>query len=281
MMQPFYQNRQEPLNVSEGGNLVFPPHLHVGLELIYLFSGEMDVRIGEQQRLLQAGDCAIAFPNVIHGYERREGETRHLLLFCLPAVCGDFAPALLESCPEDPFIPRERLHPDVPYALRRLAELQEEPDMPVARALVQLILARLMPGFTLRPHGLPETGSLPARLIGYLSAHFCEPLSLDILAGALGVSPYSISRVFNHQLHTGFCDCLNAYRIGLACELLADTREDILSIGLKCGYENPRSFSRAFRRICGCSPRQYRQERRKITAGNDRPDLRGWGEGRP
>jgi AraC-like DNA-binding protein len=36
---------------------------------------------------------------------------------------------------------------------------------------------------------------------------------------------------------------------------------DILSVSMACGYENPRTFNREFKQLCGCTPREYRQKK--------------------
>lgn len=47
-------------------------------------------------------------------------------------------------------------------------------------------------------------------------------------------------------------------RLDLASRLLVSTDEAITDICLDLGFENPGSFSRAFKRQFGCAPRTYR-----------------------
>ena len=54
--------------------------------------------------------------------------------------------------------------------------------------------------------------------------------------------------------------CINK-RIDAAKLLLNENRHSISEIGDIVGYQDHSAFSRAFRRLCGCSPREWRQAR--------------------
>ena len=45
--------------------------------------------------------------------------------------------------------------------------------------------------------------------------------------------------------------------------LLRDTDLQIVQIMAQCGFQNQSSFNRVFRKQCGVSPKQYRNESRK------------------
>jgi YesN/AraC family two-component response regulator len=156
------------------------------------------------------------------------------------------------------------VHPDINYALNSL--LQTRPDIPdnipIIRAYIQLILSRLLPQLELIKNRDTQSLSLASQLITYLSDHYTEPVTLDTLSKQLGISKYSISRIFSEKLHTGFNNYLNTLRIDYAKLLLQGSNHDILAISLMCGYENTRTFNRVFKTICGCQPREYRQKRR-------------------
>jgi len=52
---------------------------------------------------------------------------------------------------------------------------------------------------------------------------------------------------------------LLSYRMAKAAQLLKETTLSIAAISVMVSYQNPLHFSRAFKNIYGCSPRQYRQ----------------------
>jgi YesN/AraC family two-component response regulator len=52
----------------------------------------------------------------------------------------------------------------------------------------------------------------------------------------------------------------NRLRMQRACELLQTTGRPVLEIGCKVGYNDPYYFSRAFKKIIGVSPNEYRKK---------------------
>ncbi len=65
--------------------------------------------------------------------------------------------------------------------------------------------------------------------------------------------------LMHNQYHTTFFDYINECRIKKAKEMLADYSLQISAIGYDCGFNSPQSFTRAFRRTTGLSPREYRE----------------------
>ena len=96
-------------------------------------------------------------------------------------------------------------------------------------------------------------------VISYISEHFCEPLSLEILSKELGVCRFYLSRIFTQVLHTGFHEYVNTLRIDQAKKLLENTRDSILDVAIQCGFQNQQTFNRVFKEICGITPSAFRK----------------------
>ena len=60
----------------------------------------------------------------------------------------------------------------------------------------------------------------------------------------------------------GFSDYVGSLRVRQAQGLLRATDRKIAQIALDCGFENQRTFNRTFLKVCGTTPRAYRQERK-------------------
>lgn len=86
--------------------------------------------------------------------------------------------------------------------------------------------------------------------------------TMDVMAQALGVSSRSMRR---HLEDEGTCyeDLVAEVRRTLACELLANDALSAEQIAERLGYAELASFSRAFKRWTGQSPRAYRQAFRR------------------
>jgi len=81
--------------------------------------------------------------------------------------------------------------------------------------------------------------------------------SIHGTAMRLGLSRRSLQRFLALRGYR-YTDLLDDARFELSCRLLQDSTQNIAVIGRRLGYRDPSSFSRAFCRWAGCSPRLYR-----------------------
>lgn len=87
----------------------------------------------------------------------------------------------------------------------------------------------------------------------FIREHRKEELSLEILAGAFGYSPYHFSRLFRETMGITAMEYVKQQRLyGAAEEILKGRR--ILDTALDYGYETHSGFTRAFRSQFGYSP---------------------------
>ena len=85
------------------------------------------------------------------------------------------------------------------------------------------------------------------------------PLSLDITAEIIGVTPRTLQRYLKKSGLT-YQEIIEQLRYEAAMPLLQDKQQNILEIALELGYSDAAHFSRAFRRWAGMSPREYRRQ---------------------
>jgi transcriptional regulator GlxA family with amidase domain len=92
-----------------------------------------------------------------------------------------------------------------------------------------------------------------------LKRDWMRPHRLEELATSAGVSTTHYSALFRR--HTGFApiDFVIRLRVQQACRLLDTTNMSVGDVAECVGYEDPYYFTRCFRRVMGCAPRQYRR----------------------
>lgn len=81
--------------------------------------------------------------------------------------------------------------------------------------------------------------------------------ALAAAAAAVGLGPRTLQRRLRAQ-GVGWRALVEAVRIDLAKDLLADPRRGISQIAFLAGFSQASAFHRAFRRIAGTTPRRYR-----------------------
>lgn len=120
-MIPIYEETSDHIQILEQPSRHIPPHLHKSIEMIYVTHGSFIVGTGTDLFEMKEGDFAVVFPNLIHHYQVFEnGDNRHIALLASPSYFGSCAEMLQTYRPENPVIKKEKLHPDITWALRRL-----------------------------------------------------------------------------------------------------------------------------------------------------------------
>lgn len=90
--------------------------------------------------------------------------------------------------------------------------------------------------------------------------------NLSLAAQKLDVSSSYLSRLFKKETGENFIDYLVDCRIKKAGYLLETTKLKNLEIATQVGFEDERYFGKVFKKKCGVTPKQYREEAgRKIT----------------
>jgi len=95
----------------------------------------------------------------------------------------------------------------------------------------------------------------------HIDTHFAEPdLSLERTASAVGISPGYLSRLLKQATGLSFIDYLIRVRVTRAVELMNDPAVKIYEVAEAVGYQSQHYFSRAFKRVLGRSPVEFRKK---------------------
>jgi AraC-like DNA-binding protein/quercetin dioxygenase-like cupin family protein len=105
-----------------------------------------------------------------------------------------------------------------------------------------------------------------APVLAYIADHFADPLTLAELAMVAGVSPTHLCHLFSDAVGLSPLQYLQRFRMRRARHLLETSALVVADIGRRVGFTDPAYFSRAFRRLEGMTPSQYRELR-----AQDRP----------
>lgn len=89
-------------------------------------------------------------------------------------------------------------------------------------------------------------------------AHYAEPLEVDDLARAAGLSKAHFSREFRRTFGESPYVYLLTRRLERAAALLRDTDHSVAEICLEVGLQGVGSFTTSFKRMYGMTPTAYR-----------------------
>lgn len=105
----------------------------------------------------------------------------------------------------------------------------------------------------------PQLSHPVSRTIEYVSAHFGEALTVEGVAGTVGVSGSHLAHLFHAETGVTVHDYLTKVRVEIAKNLLSCTDEKLTPIAARVGFFDASHFSRVFRRTTGTSPKTYRR----------------------
>jgi AraC-like DNA-binding protein len=115
-----------------------------------------------------------------------------------------------------------------------------------------------------RPAWLDAHGDAEvARALAALHAAPARPWRLGELAASVGLSRAALARRFQGAVGESPIAYLAAWRLALAADLLLDPDATVTRVAREVGYANPFTFSTAFKRAYGHSPRDHH---RRATA---------------
>lgn len=104
--------------------------------------------------------------------------------------------------------------------------------------------------------GNPEE-ALQVRVARFLDENVHRPISVAALAAALNVSPSWLAHAYPKASGQTPYQAILHSRIRAAKRLLLSTRLNVQETADHLGFSSPFNFSRAFRKVEGCAPRDY------------------------
>ena len=97
------------------------------------------------------------------------------------------------------------------------------------------------------------------QIIHYIRENFMDPgLGLSKVGMEFGMSESYLSSIFKEGAGINFGEFLEQIRIDTACSLLKEEAYSISDIAERVGYNSIQSFRRAFKRVIGVNPSEYR-----------------------
>ncbi|MGG7325759.1 AraC family transcriptional regulator [Clostridium baratii] len=94
-------------------------------------------------------------------------------------------------------------------------------------------------------------------VITLIENEYQNPLTLEDLSRASGMSPKYFCRFFHEMSNKTPIEYLNYYRIEIACEKLLATELSITEIALNCGFNDVSYFIKTFKKYKGLTPKKY------------------------
>jgi AraC-like DNA-binding protein len=112
-----------------------------------------------------------------------------------------------------------------------------------------------------RPVTLTDGGLNKVEQMACLIAqHYTDRLTVQEIGRSVKLHPNYAMSLFQKTFGTTLIEYLTQHRVLHAQRLLATTPQKIIDVAFSSGFSSISRFNDAFRRACGCSPREFRRQ---------------------
>src|SRR5690606_36034043 len=95
------------------------------------------------------------------------------------------------------------------------------------------------------------------RANAFIFKNFNTPIGSKNVAKILKMNPSAFSRYFKRIHRKTFTKYINEIRIGYACKLLMEEKNNVTAVCYESGFNNISNFNRQFKQLTGMSPSDY------------------------
>lgn len=238
-------------------------HYHEFYELYYLEEGERYHLLGGEVYKLTPGQFIIFKPYQMHrSFSKRNTRFSRLLVY--------FEEELLETeklriLMEDNYgvfelEPKERIHfYDLLCATLKQDVENEYYEVSMKCLINQLVILLLL---SKKEKMKRYKNTRINNVISYMNENYQKKLSTQELADVCYVSKYHLCREFKKVTNLTIIQYINSIRIMHAQKLLLEGESSITHIGSEVGFDSIIHFERIFKQIVGCTPTQYRKNKK-------------------
>ena len=246
-------------------------HFHQDIEVLYVFSGELEICTEENEWKLKKDDFLLINSNVRHEYLTRSNILMGSLFINYKYLCEIFHENqmyfLCDSTTE-----KSNLMEQVRSLIQRIFHSYQSNSgnaFLLRESAAYELVHELVSGFRIK-RGMNQYDSLRGvsdermnDIMNYLMIHYKEPITLIDMAEKLGLTNTYLSRYFKKTFGMNFLKFLYNIRLEYAVQDMMDSNKTLLRIALDNGFPNLSSFHKVFKESYGVSPTEYRKSLQK------------------
>ncbi len=247
-------------------------NIQTELLIFFLLEGEMTVKYLNAKHKMQAEDIILINPGVSY-----EIENAHNAMYGIAAYSMNMISAATNSsnmifhCNSmtDELHSYEDLR-NILFALTAEFTCESHKTRCYTDSLMLKLLDCLVENYQLNRKNLEanenDNDYRIREIMQYIMANLDKEISLNDLAASMFVSTSTLSRIFKKSTGVYFADYVMQLRIKIAVGYLEYTDQNMTQIALSSGFSNSATFNRAFKKVMGITPSEYREKNKEATA---------------
>ncbi|SEB40009.1 helix-turn-helix domain-containing protein [Paenibacillus sp. GP183] len=228
--------------------------------ITFTLSGEGYFKIQGEEKRVKAGDLAIIKSDTPHQYGTRKGQNWNFQwVHFIPSAqkiswmqLPEFPKGFFRQSIDNTYIHKRiyRVFKRIIYDNRQAGPLSDDLCMNALNEILLLILQNIKKPIDPRV----------ADVIHILTERLTEPLQIEALAQAVGLSPSRISHLFKTETGLSIVETLIQMRLRQAALLLQHSTRNAVEIALDVGFQNYNHFANQFKTQYGVNPSSYRKD---------------------
>jgi AraC-like DNA-binding protein len=261
--------------------VMLAPHWHAQVEVNFIVSGEVHYRMGDHELRLAAGDMCLFWGGQPHWMDDASEDAfytgAHLpLVHFFRLRLPDAVQARLMQGAT--LVTGATDAADAENFARWNRYVRSGDASRAAHAVDELLLRlervrfdpfTLVPERRLRAAPDQQSSRNVARLCDFIAAHFREDLDSNAIAAAADLHPKYAMAVFKRATGMTMNEYVTLLRLSFAQARLLREDDNVLQVAMESGFGSLSAFNKAFRKIAGKSPTDFRRDSRApIHAGH-------------
>lgn len=254
-----------------------PWHWHEDWEYILAHQGTVTVGVDKKRFCLQQGQGILINSGVLHAVEFVEqgpsvlhsavfhprlvggADTVYWQKAAVPLLAPDAPPYFLL---EEGEAWQKQVLDDLCASWEAMVKEQDDYENMV-RYRISAALHKIAVHCPAREHRSSQQEQVEAwrikQMLHFIEGHYAEELTLRAIAESVSLSESACLRSFRQLLGTTPIQYVKQYRIEKAAEMLLSTRLRTGEVGAECGFADVSYFTKTFREVKNCTPREYRR----------------------
>lgn len=262
---------------TDSSDDIIPWHWHEEMEIIYLLSGQLKLKVQGKTFCLQQGEAIFINSNILHFAAAEKHCEIHSLVFHSTLITGQdksifalkyITPLInctaLNICHISlAFNWGKNIVTDFIHAFEAIALEPSGYEFTVRENLSHLCLTLYQQYEKEVEKGYAELNQDSIRIrkmLDFIHEHYSDDLTLTQIAKSADIGERECLRCFQRGIQISPMQYLIKYRVTLGATMLLQTpNRSILEISIQCGFDSPSNFSQMFKRFFKCTPRDYRK----------------------
>lgn len=247
-----------------------PKHAHVGwFELTVVNGGEGTILTNDVPTKVKKGDIYLSFPGDFHEIRSSQNNPLQFDFFSFNSddevVSSAFEKVMkANSSPEKRIFQNQRIPYLIANAISELVDKsKDEYTKPILETIFQEIVLYVVRQFLTRKSGenfdnVSKEQQLAYQIMSYIDNHIYSLTSLSELSGAFSYNYSYLSGIFSKTTGSTISSYYEQRRLSAAKALLAENKLKIKDIAQMLNYSSLYSFSKAFKKQTGLSPKHFK-----------------------